>query len=89
MNVWRKLSNGDTDPLSWGWKISNGKFSPVMTDIEADPPDILKIIRSGCKESCTSRYSYRKAGLKFAFLYKECQGVTCSNVTQDLDIIHG
>ena len=24
MNVWRQLSDDDIDPLSWGWKISNG-----------------------------------------------------------------
>ena len=26
MNIWRKLSNDDIDPLSWRWKISNGSF---------------------------------------------------------------
>ena len=57
MNVWRQLSDGDIDPLSWGWKISNGKYFPIMTDIEAGPPDVLKIIRCGCKGPCNSRCS--------------------------------
>ena len=47
MNVWGKISDNDIDPLSWGWKISNGTFSPIMTDIKAGPPNILKIIRCG------------------------------------------
>ena len=88
MNVWRQLSDDDIDLLSWGWKISNGKYSPIMTDIETGPPDILKIIRCGCKGSCNSRYSCRKAGVKCAFSCKECHGVTCSNVIEDLDLIH-
>lgn len=75
MNVWRKLSDDNIDPLSWGWKISNWKFSPIMTYIEVGPPDILESIRCGCKGSCSSRCSFRKTGLKCAFSCKECHGV--------------
>ena len=89
MNVWRQLSEGDIDPQSWGWKISNGKYFPIMTDIEAGPPDVLKIIRCGCKRPCNSRCSCRKTGLKCVFSCKGCHGVTCSNVIEDLDLIHG
>ena len=87
MNVWRQLRDDDIDLLSWRWKISNGKYSPIMTDIEAGPSNILKVIRCGCKGSCNSRCSCRKAGLKCAFSYKECHGVTCSKVIEDLDLI--
>ena len=66
------------------WKVLS-----IMTDIEAGPPDILKIIRRGCKGSCSSRCSCKKRGLKYVFSYKEYHGVTCGNVTEDLDIIHG
>ena len=59
-----------------------------MTSIEASPPDILKIIRCGCKGSYSSRRSCRKADLKCVFSCKECHGVTCNNITEDLDIIH-
>ena len=88
MNVWGKISDNDIDPLSWGWKISNGKFSPIMTDIKAGPPNILKIIRCGWKGSCSSKYTCRKAGLKCAFSCKTCQGVTCGNIKEDRDIKH-
>ena len=63
-------------------------FSPIITDIEVDPPDILEIIRCGCKGSCSSRCSCGKEGLKCTFSCKECHGVTCGNVTKNLDIIH-
>lgn len=86
INVWRQLSDGDIDPVSWGWKIVDGGYYPIMTDIEAGPPDILKIIRCSCKGECNSRCSCRKAGLKCAFSCKECHGVTCSNVTEVGDI---
>ena len=49
INVWRKLSDNDIDPLKWGWEMKNGNVSPIMTDIEAGPPDILKIVRCGCR----------------------------------------
>ena len=89
MNVWRQLSDGDIDPLTWGWKISNGKYSPIMIDIKTGPPDIIKIIRRGCKGSCNSRCSCRKAGLKCTFSCKKFHDVTCGNVIEDIDLIHG
>ena len=89
MNIWKILSDDDTDPLNWGWKIRNGKFSPIMTDIEASPTDILKIIRCGGKGSCSSRYSCKKTGLKCALSCKECRCVTCGNIREDLDKIDG
>ena len=39
---------------NWGWKSENGKFSPVMTDME--PPELLNVVR--CK--CNKKLSYRK-----------------------------
>ena len=88
MNAWRKISDNNIDPLSCGWKISNGKFSPIMTDIKAGLADVLKINRCGWKGSCSSRYTCRNSGLKCAFSCKKCHGVTCGNVTEDRDITH-
>ena len=51
-----------------------------MTDEEAGPPDLLKVIRCGCKSRCeTSRSTCRKAGLKCTYLCKECLGISCDN----------
>ena len=50
-----------------------------MTDIEACPPDLLKVIRSGCKGPCRKSYSCRKAVLNRASTCKECHGITSTN----------
>jgi hypothetical protein len=60
--------------------MSNGKFSPIMTDVEAGPPEILKIVRCGRKGSCRSNCSCKKAGLKCTSTCKECHGITCNDV---------
>ena len=62
--VWKDLSKIDKEPLSWGWKIENSNYSPIMTDIEAGPPELLRIMQCGCKGPCGVRCSCRKAGLK-------------------------
>ena len=59
--------------------MKNGKFSPIMTDIEPGPSDILKIICCGCKGPCGLSCSCRKAGLKCTSSCKECHGLTCTN----------
>ena len=78
--VWKSLANTDINPLIWGWKLVDGKHFPIPTDVEAGPPDILKIVRCGCKGNCGKRCSCRKAGLNCASACKECHGITCSNV---------
>ena len=50
-----------------------------MTDIEAGPPDLLKVIRCGCKGPCRNSCSCRKTGLNCAFTCKECHGITYTN----------
>ena len=39
------LSDEEKDPLRWGSVIENKMFTPIMTDIEAGPPDPLKVVR--------------------------------------------
>lgn len=80
IRVWRKLSDTDLEPLSWGWKLENGLHTPIKTDIAAGPPDLLKIIRCGCKGPCGKSCTCRKAGLECAASCKECHGITCTNV---------
>ena len=82
VQVWTKLLNSDKDPLLLGWKIVNNMFVPIMTDIEAGPPEILKVVRCGCKGNCGNRCSCRKAGLHCSSSCKECHGVNCENVVE-------
>ena len=77
--VWKDLSEVDKEPLRWGWKIKNSNYTPIMTDIEAGPPELLRIVRCGCKGPCGAKCICRKAGLKCSSTCKECHGLTCSN----------
>ena len=61
--LWRGLSELDKVPLRWGWKIENSNYTPIMTDIEAGPPELLRIVQCGCKGPCGAKCSCRKAGL--------------------------
>ena len=70
--VWKDLSEVDKEPLRWGWKIENSNYTPIMTDIEAGPPELLRIVRCGCKGPCGAKCSCRKAGLKCSWTCKEC-----------------
>ena len=50
-----------------------------MTDIEAGPPELRRIVRCGCKGPCGAKCGCRKAGLKCSLIYNECHGLTCSS----------
>ena len=60
-----------------------------MTDIEAGPTDLLKVIRCGCKGMCDNcKCTCRKAGLKCTYLCNDCHGTSCTNTdakTNDTD----
>ena len=79
--VWIDLSEVDKEPLRWGWKIENSDYTPIMTDVEAGPPELLRIVWCGCKGPCGAKCSCRKAGLKCSRTYKECHGLMRSNVS--------
>ena len=67
-------------PLNWGWQLVRDSMTPIMTDEEAGPPDLLKVIRCGCKGECdNNRCACRKSGLKCTSFCKECHGTSCSN----------
>ena len=63
-----------------GWKLSSNKYVPIMTDAEAGPSELLKIIRRGCVGSCGAKRSCRKEVLKCTATCKEYHGITCTNV---------
>lgn len=84
MKVWRDLKDSDDMPLDWGWQLKGQSFIPIMTDKEAGPPDLLHVIRCGCKGKCdTNRCTCRKAGLNCTTSCKECHGSSCSNIELD------
>ena len=69
----------DKEPLRWRWKIENSNYTSIITDIEAGPPELLRIVRCGCKGPFGAKFSCRKPGLQCSSTYSECHGLTCSN----------
>ena len=64
VQVWKQLSNVDKDPLREGCVIENKMFRLMTADNEAGPPDLLKIVRCGCKGPRGKSYFCRKTRLK-------------------------
>lgn len=69
---WR---GGALPPQDWGWKLVDGRFLPIRTDIPAAHASLLEIVRCNCKSDCGSqRCSYRKHGLDCSAAYGNCRG---------------
>lgn len=86
---WKTLMNIQLNPLEWGWKSSNGTYDPVMTDLNAAPDNILRLIRCNCKSKknpcSTSACSCRKHGLLCVSACGNCSGVECENSEKRID----
>jgi len=87
---WKTLMNTRLPPTYWGWKIVEGCFEPIMTDLEPAPPNILKFIRCKCnvasKNTCGSNIcTSRKNGLKCVAACGSCNGVNCENSNNEID----
>ena len=84
------------DPHEWGWQCKNGQnLSPITTDREVAPENILKVIRCNCKKSAnqcgTNGCSCRKNGLLCFITCGKCNGEESedkqvSNVFNDIVI---
>jgi len=75
---WTQTS--DLEPTMWGWRLDNGLYVPVKTDMPPAPANLLAIVRCKCKLNCdTRRCSCRKHGLECSVACKECKGSSCSN----------
>ena len=44
--IWKYLGRMQIDPRDWGWEVKGG-VSPIMTDLEPAPEELLRIVR--CK----------------------------------------
>ena len=44
VTIWDKFTNDYLDPKLWGWELEGSAFTPVMTDMNAAPDSLLKII---------------------------------------------
>lgn len=88
---WKTLMSVQLNPLDWGWKLSNGNYDPVMTDLSAAPDNILRFIRCNCNSSkknpcSTNTCSCRKHGLPCVSACGDCNGVDCENCENEIDM---
>ena len=75
-----KGSGDKISPLEWGWKKSDGKLMPVLTDLPPAPDELLKMIRCNCHTDCSSvRCSCKKHNVKCAPACGNCRGSCCTN----------
>ena len=79
IQIWKQFSDAEKDPLRWEWVTENKMYTPVMTNIKAGPPDLLKVIRCGFMGPCGKSCSCRKASLNCASTCKGSHGITCTN----------
>ena len=48
--MWKKLTSDDLDPKQRGWKLDGKVLSPIMTDINAAPENLLKFVQCKCNK---------------------------------------
>ena len=87
---WKLLSTATLNPSEWGWKMHEGKYNPVLTDMDIAHPDVLKVACCKCsaesKRPCGTRVCLCvKYGLSCVTACKNCNGVACGNV-QEIDV---
>ena len=81
----------ELNPLDWGWKLSNGHYCPIITNLNAAPHNILRFIRCNCniskKRPCsTNTCSCKKHGLVCVSACANCNGIDCENCENEVDM---
>ena len=68
------------DATDWGWKTEANQFIPVMTDRNAAPDNLLKVVHCNCTTGCsTQRCTCRQYGLPCTSACGQCQLDSCNN----------
>ena len=67
------------DPEKWGWRKVGRHLAPAYTLKAPAPEQLIKIISCGCKKSCSSKCSCKKAGLNYSNMCLNCQGIRYLN----------
>jgi len=63
----------DLDATDWGWKTEANQFDPVMTDKNAAPKHLLKVVHCNCTDCSTQRRTCRGYGLLCTSACGRCQ----------------
>ena len=80
VQTWLQLRE-TLDPTKWGWKLENGRLTPIMTEFPLAPNDLLKVVRCACRHSnCSTKLcSCRKAGIPCVSACSHCTDNACQN----------
>ena len=77
--VWMGTDDG-LDATNWGWNQQDNQYIPIMSDINAAPDSLLKVIHCNCSNACmTQCCSCRKYGLPCTPACGPCQLHSCDN----------
>ena len=60
------------DPLKWDWQLTKQGIMPIEITKQVAPPELLKIVRYGCKTDCARKNC----------TCRHC-GVFCTNICSD------
>jgi len=88
---WKMLDEElSLNPIEWGWNKTEHGLSPVTTDKEIAPPNILKVIRCHCKNTSrnqcgTNVCMCRKNGIRCMPACGDCNGLNCNNESVKLN----
>ena len=59
-----------------GWGVTDGRMTPVHSDMDAAPECLIKLVRCACKGDCSNkRCGCRSIGLDCTVACSECRGV--------------
>ena len=86
VQIWK--GSDKLQPLEYGWKKSEEKFMPILTDLPPAPDDLLKMIRCNCLTDCSSmRCTCKKHNVPCSPACGNCRGSGCTN-SNKLDLIN-
>ena len=85
---WMTLMTDGLNPTDWGWCLQDGRYEPILTDLQPAPDDILNVVRCKCNPDgsnpCgTKLCSCRKHGLSCVPACKNCYGELCTNANHE------
>ena len=71
------------NPEEWRWKMKDGAYVPITTDLQPAPEEMLSVISCRCKTGCKSQLcTCCKHGLHCVATCKSCYGEQCDNREQ-------
>ena len=71
----------ELESTDWGYKIVGDTLVPVTMDGQPAPPNLMAMIRCGCKGYCDSnKCTCRSNGLYCTNICSECENGLCINI---------